>query len=601
MRDQALLVAFVLLVSITFSNRAVYMDEHLYLGLAQSALQHPLYPQDTPWLYFGTWFPNAADHTHPPLGEYHLALLYKFLGHFSERSFRILFGAPYAILAVLGFYGLAARWTGNPFWVSLLLAGCPPFLVMSPALMMDLPSVACLLMGLRIFTCGAAPAGAAPLGGTRLAASAVFFTAALGMAYTAAVPLCALLLLRLRERRVVRDMVAIIAPFVVLAVWLLAMTMHFGEFPLEGTVRYAVSQFKPLHNLAATFSFIGGLAVLPWSFSVFKGLSRTSAAACFIAAAVPLFLIAWPSALAALLYFALASWGIALILRTVGAVYDRPDLFLSLWFFGSMVFFFIAADMMTARYLLLYLPPLYLLLFKDTPAIVLKRVCMSTVALSICIAIADYRFVGGYRAWVDANIPVFTGSGYRLWSATESGLRFYLEQRGAQGLDSRSLQPRGTDLVIQHSNLFRYSLAGELGSMLVEVKEYKIEDWFPLRTFNRNAGAGFHDSRIGMVPYTVSIAPLDSIVVTQVSPFAPELPVPASDKQTHPVWTPQGVELRQAMPEVKFDIPDLRNVEWTGELTGFGIAELADRSITLRLSRGDTAIWRNFRIIPKGF
>jgi len=55
------------------------------------------------------------------------------------------------------------------------------------------------------------------------------------------------------------------------------------------------------------------------------------------------------------------------------------------------------------------------------------------------------------------------------------------------------------------------------------------------------------------------------------------------------------------MPEVKFDIPDLRNVEWTGELTGFGIAELADRSITLRLSRGDTAIWRNFRIIPKGF
>src|SRR5262249_15555621 len=125
----------------------------------------PLYPQDTPWLYFGTWYSNAADHTHPPLGEYHLALLYKLLGHFSETTFRILFAAPYAGLAVLGFYGLACRWPSpglrqpspageglsQPFWVSLLFAACPPFFVMAPTLMMDLPSIGCLLMGLRLF------------------------------------------------------------------------------------------------------------------------------------------------------------------------------------------------------------------------------------------------------------------------------------------------------------------------------------------------------------------------------------------------------------------------------------------------------------------
>jgi hypothetical protein len=592
--DQSLLLVFVLFVSIIpFSNRAIYMDEHLYLGLAESALQNPLYPQDTPWLYFGTWFSNAADHTHPPLGEYHLALLYKLFGHFSERSFRILFGAPYAILAVLGFYGLAARWTKHPFWVSLVFAACPPFFVMSPALMMDLPSVGCLLMGLRIFL---SPEIGGPV---RIAASAVFFIGAMGMAYTAAIPLCALLLLCLQERRPVREMLAIVVPFFVLVLWLLAMTMHFGEFPLKGTVSYALSQFKPFHNLAAALSFIGGLAMFPWSFAAFKGFSRAMAGVCFICAAIPLFWLTWPSALAAALYFAMASWGAALILRLRFGV---SAVFLSSWFFLSLVFFILAADMMTARYLLLYLPPLYLLLFRETAASTLKRVAVPTIALSLCIAIADYRFVDGYRAWVNNNIPIFAASGYRVWSATESGLRFYLKQQGAESLDSRSLRPRGTDLVIQHSNLFRYALAGELGSMLVELKEFEIQDAFPLRTFNAAVGAGFHDSRIGLVPFTFSTAALDSIRVTQVSPFVRQLPVPARNEYNNvPVWTPDGVEFKQHGREITFDMPDLRNVRWTGDLLGFGMVELGHRSMTLRLDDGDTAVWRNFRIVPKGF
>jgi hypothetical protein len=572
------------------------------VGLAQSALTHPLYPQDTPWLYFGTWYSNAADHTHPPLGEYHLALLYKILGHFSETSFRILFAAPYAILAVLGFYGLAARWVSHPFWVSLLFAACPPFFVMAPTLMMDLPSMGCLLMGLRIFF--SARNRNAPL-----VTSALLLTGALGMAYTVAIPIGALAMWCFHERRTVREKLATIVPFLVLGLWLISMTLHFGEFPLRSTMRYALSQFRPVHNVTAAISFLGGLAMFPWSIGVLRRQSRALLGVSIVCAALPVFWIAWPTQLGRVLYFVMASWGAILIFSILWLTAvklrewrDWDSLFLSAWFFLSMIFFVFAADMMTARYLLLYLPPVYLLLLREVSVASLKRALGPTIALSLCIAIADYRMADGYRTWVDNNIPTVTAAGYRVWSATESGLRFYLARNGAQELASEDVRPRGTDLVIQHSNLFRYSLAPELATMLVEVKEFELQDWFPVRTFNPNAGAGFHDSRVGLIPFTFSVRPLDRIRMAQVSPFAVQLPIPArGDDDGVPVWTPNGVELRQRRSRATFEIPGLQNVQWKGELIGSGAVDLGNRSITLLRSGETTAVWRNFRIVPEGY
>src|SRR5437762_12051054 len=108
----------------------------------------------------------------PLFEEYHFALFYRHFGSCSEPVFRILFGAPYAIAALVGFYGLAVRWASHPFALSLLFAVCPPFFVMAPTLMMDLPSVGCLLLGLRIFFSGSETAGQSA-SYARLAASSV--------------------------------------------------------------------------------------------------------------------------------------------------------------------------------------------------------------------------------------------------------------------------------------------------------------------------------------------------------------------------------------------------------------------------------------------
>src|SRR5688572_11325931 len=117
MKAYLLLAAVVLAGMVPFSSRAVYLDEHIFLKIADNVRHNPLFPQDTPSVFFGTAIQNYAAHTHPPVGEYYLAALYALLGEFDEVSFRILFSV-FAIIAVFAFYKLAQRFTSEPLYVS---------------------------------------------------------------------------------------------------------------------------------------------------------------------------------------------------------------------------------------------------------------------------------------------------------------------------------------------------------------------------------------------------------------------------------------------------------------------------------------------------
>ena len=102
----AVLSALVILSVVPFAARAIYLDEHIYLHIAESAVNNDwMFPQDTPWIFFGIRAANLAAHTHPPAGEYFLALMLKLWGHFEEIRFRLTWGV-FPLMAVLGFYRL---------------------------------------------------------------------------------------------------------------------------------------------------------------------------------------------------------------------------------------------------------------------------------------------------------------------------------------------------------------------------------------------------------------------------------------------------------------------------------------------------------------
>src|SRR5262245_31321838 len=254
MRNYLLLAAIVLVCIVPFVSRAVYLDEHIYLQIARSAQTNLMFPQDTTETFFGVVVPNFAAHTHPPVGEYFLALLYAAMGSFREVPFRLAFSI-FPIAAVLGFYNLARRFTPHPFLVALIFAANAAFFVYSSTLMMDIPMLAFLLVGFAFYF--------GHVQGRRgfLVLAAVCFIFAAGTGYTALVPLTCLLFVQIIARRPSNEMLAVFVAPAALAVWLAAMTIHFGEFPLIQTIGYYVTHGSMFRNMLATLSFLGGITI----------------------------------------------------------------------------------------------------------------------------------------------------------------------------------------------------------------------------------------------------------------------------------------------------------------------------------------------------
>ena len=178
---------------------------------------------------------------------------------------------------------------------------------------------------------------------------------------------------------------------------------------------------------------------------------------------------------------------------------------------------------------------------------------MLTIVLSLALAVGDYRFVNSYPQWVEQHVVPLQRQGFRVWNASESGLRFYLEKTGVQTLESVDLRPEGGDLIVKQAS-FSYGLARDLAPLVIPILGADLQDSYPVRTFSREAGAGFHDSHFGIVPFTISSAVLDHVEIAEVSPFVGKLPqVVPEDFSSVPLWFPGGVLLKQVRAEMRFE------------------------------------------------
>src|SRR5690606_22089228 len=122
----------------------------------------------------------------------------------------------------------------------------------------------------------------------RLPAAAACFTLAAGTGYTALVPIAGLFLWALARRAGPGELAALAAAPAALGLWLAAMTAHFGYFPLAQTAAYYLAQPRADYAEAvAVFTFLGGVAVAPWSFAwAAEGAPRLRVAAAAAAAGV---------------------------------------------------------------------------------------------------------------------------------------------------------------------------------------------------------------------------------------------------------------------------------------------------------------------------
>jgi hypothetical protein len=585
MKNYVLLGAIVLAGIVPFSSRAVYLDEPIFLQMARAAQTNWLFPQDSPGIFFGTPVPNFAAHTHPPVGEYYLSALYSVFGKFREVPFRLSFSV-FAIAAVLGLYSLARRFTSHPFLVSLLFAASPAFFLYSASMMMDIPMLAFLLVGFALYF--------GHVDGRRwlLPPAALCFTLALGTGYIALVPLTCFLVALIAARRPLGELMTVCAAPAALALWLLAITIHFGEFPLIRTIGYYAAHGSVAHNILATCSFLGGVTVFP---GLIGGRRRTIVASVLIAAGLCLF-VSSPSLAYRAWYVVLASSGLLTAAAFLGCARrliaeekNRGESLLLLWAPAVLLCFITVGEMINARYILVAIPPLYVVLFANASRRRLIYTLVPTAALSLTLAYADFVLVNANRDLVERSIVPLQQQGFRVWSGAESGLRFYLERRGMVSLSFQDVSPGPGDLIVRHDGHFRYSLAERVATMLFVLKTFTLNTSFPVRTYSVAAGAGFHDSGAGLVPFTFSREPLDSVQVAQVSPLAPAA-----------VWSPEGPVYVQNESQREFPMKFPSDTEIAYEVDGAGVVSMTADRIRLVKGRSPT-LWKNFRIVPKQF
>jgi len=131
----ALLMALVLLALVPFLNKAVHMDDPLFIYSAQQILRHPtdFYGFTVNW--YG--FDQAMHHVNqnPPLAAYYLALV-GYVAGFEEWALHAGFLLP-AIGVMLGSYFLAWHLCGRPTLAAALTFVLPVTLLSSTTLMCD--------------------------------------------------------------------------------------------------------------------------------------------------------------------------------------------------------------------------------------------------------------------------------------------------------------------------------------------------------------------------------------------------------------------------------------------------------------------------------
>jgi hypothetical protein len=328
------------------------------------------------------------------------------------------------------------------------------------------------------------------------------------------------------------------------------------------------------------------VAVFPW----ILGAKRKIAIAAVVIALLLTLFVSWNSLGYRLWYVALAASGFTVLgafakgaKRLIGAGKNHGEAFLMLWFPAVLIFFIVVADMINARYILLAIAPLYLVIFGNISERRLIATLIPTAILSFVLAYSDLTFVNSYRDWVQSTVPPLQQQGFRVWSGSESGLRFYLEQAGSQELAVKDSRPQPGDLIVRH-HLYHYE-----SELLMLLKSFETNSAFPIRTYNAAAGAGFHDSTLGIVPFTFSRAPFDRIEVAQVSPL------PGA------VWSPDGPIYKQTEKEREFPMRLPTNSKIEYDLEGDGTVAVMSNSIQLIKGAPPVIVWRNFRIVPKQF
>jgi 4-amino-4-deoxy-L-arabinose transferase-like glycosyltransferase len=523
-----------------FLNKAVCIDDPLFVWAAQQIQKNPFdfYGRQVNW--YGTSSPLSDVTKNPPLACFYLAFAATLLGARAAALHAALL-LP-AVGAICGTWFLAGRFCERPVAAALLALFTPAFLVSSTNLMCDVMMVCWWTWAIALWIYGLVSEKSAWLGTASILIVAAALTKYFGICL---IPLLGVYTI-VRQGRSTRQVAWLLLPIAALGAYQAWTYRQYGRGLLSDAAVYATMTSSALQSVSGAnswpatafrksliaFSFTGA-SFLPILFCAVWIWSKPKLAVVgLFAVAIAGFAMllspreadivlglkrgfTWTSAIQLGLF---SSCGLLALVLAGSNLARRPSadsLLLTLWVAGTFVFAGYLNWTCNVRSVLPMVPALAILVVRraedrmddrERPtAIDWRWMLVPSAALAIAVAWADYCLANSARM---AAIQISTRlqpQSRRVWFQGHWGFQYYFEPLGARPLDRvhPSLQ-RGDFLVNPYNNTNVYFFPAADVEPFDEMK-FPACGW--LTTSNPRVGAGFYSSVVGPLPFVFGPAP----------------------------------------------------------------------------------------------
>ncbi len=561
-RDLLILSAVVLATLLPFINKPFNVDDPFYLKAAEQFARDPMHPYSFSINWSGelrdVW--GRMEATFPPLVTAYTAAILKAFGE-KEWIFHIFF-LVFPLTAVISMYFIARKFTDNPLIASILLAVCPSFLVSSTSIMLDVPLCALMLCSIALFIYGAESGNH----GKMVLASVIVGLAVLAK-YSGlmAVPVLVFYLyfqadsqrsschlepaeggstpreilvndgdkispfgrndknvhfLKLRNSLFSKRMkyaFYMLIPLVILGLWCLQ-----NEIVYKGVHFLLASKHIgkgiSLHKVFAFGTFFSGCFIFPVALIFTASLKEARALAVWMIALLVFANFIFTGFFTAVLFAVFCTATLYFIYKVLLERHNI-DGFLLAWFFIALCAVMALEPWMSARYLLIILPPAAIIFAKIIVRISEKRrnilvyaSVSAALVFGVSLTVSDYIWAEAYK-----NVAVrIQDKGYNNGHFLgHFGFQYYLEKAGMTALEvNKPLASGGYLIAARIPDPQKPS--GEIAGVLKIVDTWHLESGFPLRLMNPRARAGFYSSYWGILPFNFSMMPVDDVIVFSV-------------------------------------------------------------------------------------
>lgn len=530
-KEVIIIIISVLFISLPFCGRAFFIDDYYHFNMAKEIVKNPLKPYgfksktnagNSPYWKKGV----LPDMVNPPLMHYCLAVIIKLFG---DEVYKIRIGfLIFPILSGVAIYFIGKRFCRYPLLGALAAIATPVFRLNSYSLLIDMCMITFFLWGFEILSrgldrknpwlifWGGILLGLAPLAKYPAYPLVIFIILWLIFAYKSNSSYSRLLLL-----------VVPCIPTIIWSIWNVAIydEMHF----LAAARR--IGPGAPLEKIIHGLSFLtGSTIILLGNFIIlYKREKYLFYSSLTVIVALFLLFYSWKGGFdygqSLLLSVFIISSGVFIFLIIKNVRFLNP--FLIAWFLGGLIFLLLPIPWLAARYFLIILAPMILLmlglfqLYFTDPAAIQKHFIASiicTLIISTLIACSDYLQANvNKEISLDMNkkLPAnFIGKKYYL-GGSGFGHSYYLAENGWLELCDYSVLQKG-DLILFPVNILPLIRPQKIAISLtlLSSKEYSIP--IPLTVMNFYSSAGFYGSVCGPLPFSFSTKPVETVLLYRV-------------------------------------------------------------------------------------